>query len=76
MAHYEAQRDARGFASPYYAAVALGALGRREEALAEIDRIEGAASTTGWLLRVDPHFDPIRDDPRFDAALARIGLGP
>lgn len=58
----ESQRTSRRFIAPYYLAVAICGLARRQEALERLDEIEAEASTTGWLLRVGPLLDPIRDD--------------
>lgn len=74
MDRLEHQRTVRGTIAPYYDAIALCGLGRREEALARLDEIRSDASTTGWLLKVDPLLDPLRDDRRFDAVLQRVGL--
>ena len=47
---------------------------RREEALALLDQAVGKPSSNVWSLadlNLDPKFDSIRDDPRFDALIAR-----
>lgn len=48
-------------------------VGDRESAFA---LLESAMDTKGYLSRLssDPLFDPLREDPRFDALLARMGL--
>ncbi len=59
-----------------FLAARLAQTGQREEAL---DWLEKAADTRArWLVSlvlVDPRFDTIRADPRFEAVLRRIGLG-
>ncbi|GAB4565850.1 MAG: hypothetical protein Tsb0020_17050 [Haliangiales bacterium] len=67
------QADPRPSISPANRALAHLALDQRGQAL---DRLEDAVEQrSGWLvpfLRVDPFFDPLRDEPRFQALLARI----
>jgi tetratricopeptide (TPR) repeat protein len=75
-ARFDGQQIVRCFHSCFYAAVALCGLGRTGEALEELDQIDAAASANGWLLRVDPLLDPLRDHRRFKAILHRVGLGP
>jgi TolB-like protein/Flp pilus assembly protein TadD len=55
-------------------AVVYARLRERDEAFAELER--AYASREGGLvfLRVEPGWDPIRDDPRFDDLVRRIGI--
>ena len=69
-------RSARqGRERPAQRAVALLALGREDEA---VDALERAVTRrSGWLppfLTVDPWFDRLRDDARFQSLLQRIDL--
>jgi tetratricopeptide (TPR) repeat protein len=50
------------------------ALGDCDKAFQAIDK--AIEERSGWLIfmRVDARFDPIRDDPRFDGVLERMGL--
>ncbi|MFC1661088.1 tetratricopeptide repeat protein [Gemmatimonadota bacterium] len=57
-----------------YEAVAmiLSQVGFWDEALREIEQLlEGPSMTSVYTLRLDPRFDPIRDDPRFKALLEK-----
>ncbi|MGH7632010.1 MAG: tetratricopeptide repeat protein, partial [Gemmatimonadales bacterium] len=62
------------YVSPVAYATAHIALGDTDEAFQWIER--AFAERRGWLayLRVEPIFDPIRGDPRFQALLDRMGL--
>jgi serine/threonine-protein kinase len=51
------------------------ALGESDLALEELE--SSFETRTGWILPflgVDPVFDPLREDPRFQDLLARIGM--
>lgn len=57
-------------------AVALGQLGRMDEAFKEIEAaVEDHQSYVIWL-KVNPLFDVFKSDPRYNAMLRRIGLAP
>jgi len=43
------------------------------EAVAEIEQLIAVGSETVHTLRLDPRWDPIRSDPRFQALLRRFG---
>jgi serine/threonine-protein kinase len=70
---------AGGYASPYFAALVLIALGELEEALDYLERaLEERSPLLVWVGE-RPVFDPLRDHPRFRRILERLrlpNLGP
>ena len=63
------------YVSPYAFAVVLTALGDKAHA---IDELEHGYDDTGFyisLIKVDPLFDDLRGDPRFDALVQKITRG-
>jgi tetratricopeptide (TPR) repeat protein len=62
------------YVSPYYFAVLSAGLGEAENALTWLER--GLEDRSSWLtwLKVDPRFDALREQPRFQALLSKIGL--
>jgi tetratricopeptide (TPR) repeat protein len=53
-------------------AVIFAQLGRAQEAVAELDSLlAGPSWTNTRLIRLDPRYDPIRADPRFQALLVK-----
>jgi TolB-like protein/Tfp pilus assembly protein PilF len=68
--------DARGQKSGYIAAQDLAyihiALGEYETAFQRLDEAIDAQASRLIFLPVDPRIDPIRDDPRFTALVARL----
>ena len=60
------------FSTAYNVACAYAVLGDRERALELLDRaVRGGRGNLGWIEN-DPDLDPLRDDPRFAAILARL----
>ncbi len=59
---------------PVGIAKVYAALGDRDHALQWLGKAEQARANDLVWLRVDPMFDPIRDDPRFTAYCAKLGL--
>jgi serine/threonine-protein kinase len=59
----------------HWRAKILAQLGEAEAALDEIERLLVGPSTllSAHTLRLDPRWDPIRDDPRFQALLEKYG---
>jgi serine/threonine-protein kinase len=57
---------------PYYLALIETALGRRQQALDELERGLRELDSTMVSLNIDPRFDSIRDDPRFKALVTRM----
>jgi hypothetical protein len=60
------------YVSPYALAVVLTALGDKAHA---IDELEHGYDDTGFyisLIKVDPFFDDLRGDPRFEAIVQKI----
>ena len=49
-------------------------LGQVDEAFAYLERAVKLKSRRILWLKVDPRWDPLRADPRFDALLGRLGL--
>jgi len=59
---------------PSFVAVVFGGMGEKDKAFAELDKsIEQRDSWFRWA-KVEPLFDPLRDDPRFAGLLKRMGL--
>lgn len=52
------------------------ALGDKQRALAELDRAVAAHEPTLVGMKVDPRLAPLRNEPRFQAMLRRIGFPP
>ncbi|MDQ1639785.1 MAG: eukaryotic-like serine/threonine-protein kinase [Pyrinomonadaceae bacterium] len=66
--------EKKGYISNYWLAIAYAALGEKDAAFAELEK---AYQTHDWFfqrLKVDPFMDPLRDDPRFNDLVKRIGL--
>jgi adenylate cyclase len=51
-----------------------GALGRLDEAFEWLERAYDERDTLMTWVKLLPHFDPLRDDPRFSSVLKRMGL--
>ena len=58
----------------YFVAITYAALGDKEAAFAELEKAYQAHDWFLQRLKVDPFMDPLRDDPRFDDLIKRIGL--
>jgi len=63
-----------GYVPPYYLATVCVGLGRADDAIAFLEK--AVECRDGWVtwLGVEPRFDPLRQDPRFQNVLRRIGL--
>ncbi|MFQ5463175.1 MAG: tetratricopeptide repeat protein [Phycisphaerae bacterium] len=66
----------REFVSPYGIALIYIGLGEKDRALEWLDKACDAREPAALWLKVAPFFDNLRDDPRFDDLLRRIGLEP
>ena len=64
------------YVSPGELAVLYLALGEREQALASLEKAYAARDLQLQYLGVDPAFDSLRGDPRFNDLLRRVGLTP
>ncbi|HKQ57418.1 MAG TPA: protein kinase [Candidatus Eisenbacteria bacterium] len=64
-----------GRVSPYSIATVFTALGDRDQAFTWFERAFEDRDRMMVSLRVHPRLDPLRDDPRFEGLLRRMGLG-
>ena len=62
------------YVSPCLIALVQLGLGERDQAIASL--AQGYANRDQWMLylKVDPHLDDLRSDPRFEDLLRRVGL--
>jgi eukaryotic-like serine/threonine-protein kinase len=68
-------RMEHGFAPPYAMALAYTSLGDHERAISWLEKGTGDAGG-GWFLKVNPPWDVLRSNPRFQAVVRRAGLTP
>jgi len=59
---------------PYLLAKLYTSLGDRDQAITWLERLYGARTGLVVYLKVQPHFDPLRGEPRFQALLKKAGL--
>ncbi len=64
----------RMYVPPYKFAVIHAGLGEREQAFARLQQAFAESDERLVLLEVDPHMDPLRQDPRFADLRRRVGL--
>ncbi len=62
------------YVSPGELAILYGALGDKESAFASLEKAYAEHDLQLQFLKVDPSFDPLRDDPRFQDLIRRVGL--
>lgn len=62
------------YVSPALTAIAYVALGERDQAYAALDRAVKEHDTGLLIINVDPAFDPLRSEPRFQRVLRRVGF--
>lgn len=60
------------YVDAYYMALLFEALGRRENAIEELERAIDENSATLYMVDVDPKIDPLRDDARFARVRNRL----
>jgi hypothetical protein len=65
---------ARRYVPPFLFAYVYAMLGERDRAFEYLERAYQVSSGMIVFLGVHPAFSRLRDDPRFDALLARMGL--
>jgi hypothetical protein len=58
--------------SPSMAAIFFAQLGEKDKAFAELDKAIENREYTVRFLKIEPGFDPLRDDPRFKELLRRM----
>ena len=71
LERYARKREAT---SSFDLAATCAALGEHDRAFQFFEHALAVRHIDLWYLRVDPRFDPLRNDPRFKELLKRIGL--
>jgi TolB-like protein/Tfp pilus assembly protein PilF len=68
------ERAQRAYVPSFHVAIIYAGLGRKDETLAWLER--GYQERSAWMvwLKVDPRFDFVRSDARFQNLLRRLGL--
>ncbi len=69
------ERAKREYVEPDQFAIIYAHLGEKDEAFEWLEKAFEEGGSMG-ALKVDPRFDPLRDDPRFQDLLLRMNLEP
>jgi TolB-like protein/DNA-binding winged helix-turn-helix (wHTH) protein/Tfp pilus assembly protein PilF len=74
MLHQTNERAQHAYVPSFHVAIIYAGLGRKDETLAWLER--GYQERSAWMvwLKVDPRFDFVRSDARFQNLLGRLGL--
>jgi tetratricopeptide (TPR) repeat protein len=70
------KRSKKSYVSPWNMATVYVALGEKERALASLEKAYEIHAQPVIFLNVDPRFDSLRSEPRFQRLVQRIGLRP
>ncbi|MFL6227867.1 MAG: protein kinase domain-containing protein, partial [Pyrinomonadaceae bacterium] len=68
------ERSGREYVSSYLVAEIYTALGEKEAAIKSLERAYDEQSIDLVLAKVDPRLDPLRDDPRYQELLKKVGF--
>jgi TolB-like protein/Tfp pilus assembly protein PilF len=68
------ERSTREYVSSYLIAEIYIALGEKEEAFKSLEKAYAERSIDLVLAKVDPRLDPLRDEPRFQELLKKLGF--
>jgi tetratricopeptide (TPR) repeat protein len=68
------ERSKHRYTSPYLIAYVQIGLGERDRAIASLERAYADRDQWMMYLKVDPHMDDLRSDPRFNDLIRRMGL--
>jgi DNA-binding winged helix-turn-helix (wHTH) protein/Flp pilus assembly protein TadD len=69
------KRDQKEQLSPESIIRVYLAVGNKEEALSDLEKAYAGHYNNLTALKVDPVFDPLRSDPRYQDLMGRVGLG-
>jgi len=68
------ERSGSEYVSSYLIAEIYVALGEKEAAFKSLDQAYDERSIDLVLAKVDPRLDPLRDDPRFQELVKKVGI--
>lgn len=68
------RRAATESVSPFFIALVHAGLRDLDQAFAWLEKACAERSGSVRYLKVEPRLDPLRDDPRFDDLMRRVGL--
>jgi hypothetical protein len=70
----ETVESSKSVNDPYFIAVLYSALGEKEVAFSWLEKSLAARQANLSSLKIDPSFDPIRSDSRFEHLIRQVGL--
>jgi tetratricopeptide (TPR) repeat protein len=69
-------KTTKEYVSPCELAILYAGLGDKDEAFAALERAYAAHDSQMQFLKVEPHYDSLRPDPRFRDLMLKVGLTP